>query len=291
MGCLNANQDFTHWFSNIHFSGPCSRACYFCIGQWMPGQDKNNNLDRYPLLGIEKFIDEVNKRDITEINLTGTNTDPSLYKHTPKLIAYLRHHVPNARIGIRTNGVLIEDQLDTWNLFDNASVSITSFSKSVYRKTMGRGEPPDIFKIVELSKHLDLKVNIVLCPELFKRDDLAFTLVKLLWAKIKRVNLREPYGQPHIGYEKISSVVGEKPYGYKLGMPFWMIGDMEVMYWDVHYVEVESVNLYADGRVSLDYPVTLGHSKELGDVQDQSNFMQGRQAAQWVGTPHEINPK
>lgn len=56
---------------------------------------------------------------------------------------------------------------------------------------------------------------------------------------------------------------------------------LSITYWDVHYVEVESVNLYANGRISLDYPITRGHT-DLGIVKDQSNFVHGRQVEQWV---------
>lgn len=55
---------------------------------------------------------------------------------------------------------------------------------------------------------------------------------------------------------------------------------MLVTYWDVHYVEVESVNLYANGLVSETYPVTAGHHP-TGFVLDQSHFGVGRQSEQW----------
>lgn len=56
MGCLNYNKGFEHWFGNIHLSGPCNRACYFCIGQHMMAVDAENNLNTWPLLGIEEFV-------------------------------------------------------------------------------------------------------------------------------------------------------------------------------------------------------------------------------------------
>ena len=40
--------------------------------------------------------------------------------------------------------------------------------------------------------------------------------------------------------------------------------------------------IYADGRISLDYPITRGYNN-LGIVKDQSNFTHGRQVEQWVG--------
>ena len=296
MGCLNAGQGFQHWFSNIHFSGPCNRACKFCIGQWMPGQDSNNNLSVSPLTNIDLFLAELREREIKEINLTGTNTDPMLYRYTPDLIKYLREQHEGVVIGVRTNGALILQQLEVWNLYDKASISITSFDKDIYKATMGNGTPPDIAKIVELSQNKNLKVNIVLTPEVLSGNepDLVNTLNVLQQAGVTRVNLREPYGQKHIG-DPVKKILGTEPAGERLGMSFYNFKGMDVMYWDVHYVHVESVNLYADGHISIQYPVTLGHSDDLGYVRDQQwhekNYTgEGRQRSQWVGTSFEKKP-
>src|SRR3990172_8839296 len=105
MGCLNSTGQFEHWFANIHFSGPCNRACYFCIGQHMMALDSLNNLDTWPLKNLDEFIQACKERDISEINLTGSNTDPLLYRHISKLHDYLEHHIPNLVLGVRTNGV------------------------------------------------------------------------------------------------------------------------------------------------------------------------------------------
>lgn len=55
-----------------------------------------------------------------------------------------------------------------------------------------------------------------------------------------------------------------------------------MLYWDVHHVEVESVNLYANGRVSETYPITEGHS-DKGFVNPQWMFPGGRLTEQWKG--------
>jgi hypothetical protein len=67
-------------------------------------------------------------------------------------------------------------------------------------------------------------------------------------------------------------------------MPTYRWKDMLVTYWDVHYCEVESVNLYANGRVSLTYPITKGHDYR-GKVipQEQWGAEHGRHVEQWVG--------
>lgn len=285
MGCLNSKGNFSHWFGNIHLSGPCNRSCYFCIGQHMMALDSLNVLDQWPLPNVDKFVDECYEKGISEINLTGSNTDPMLYKHIDKLYNYLYETVPNLRFGIRTNGIKILDRVGDWNLFNKASISVTSFNRDIYRATMGQGEPPNLEHILSISNSdMDIKVNVVLCPELFQNGDLWNTINRCIDYGIRRINLREPYGQPNLSaitikfmdsvFDRMSDL---------FGMPRWEYFGTEITYWDVHYVEVESVNLYANGVISNTYPVTEGHDPINGKVEGQENFSKsGRIRPQWV---------
>lgn len=272
MGCLNSGQGFNHWFGNIHLSGPCNRSCYFCIGQHMQELDSLNNLKKWPLAGLAEFVKQCHEHNVEEVYLTGTNTDPLLYWHIAELAAYLRaERFPI--IGVRTNGDLV---LEEFRLFDRASISITSFDPDIYRKTMGKGKPPALGEILERFPYVSIWVNIVLCPEILGHD-LERTLDKLNELDVEKCNLREPYGQPHIG----NPLAHLTPISETFGNPTYKRGNLEITYWDVHYTHVESVNLYANGRVSLDYPITRGHS-DTGQVMDQSQWTKsGRQFSQW----------
>jgi hypothetical protein len=281
MGCLNSSESFTHWFGNIHLSGPCNRACYFCIGQHMMDLDSYNVLKTWPLPNIDKFCSQLRQRPVKEICLTGTNTDPLLYHHHAELTSYLREQFPNTDLAIRTNAAAYSHEV--FALYNKASVTICSMDETIYQKMMGRGTPPNIEKIIEENPTLNLKVNVVLGPENIG-DDLMKTLNYLSSIGLKRVNLREPYGQPHIG-DPLAHLPIHK---MVLGMPCHLIDNMEVTYWDVHYVEVESVNLYASGRVSETYPITLGHS-DRGEVHDQTFFDHGRHNKQWVFAIEKAN--
>lgn len=275
MGCLNSGKGFDHWFGNIHLSGPCNRSCYFCIGQHMMGLDHLNSLDDWPLPGIENFVEQCNSRGIKEVNITGSNTDPALYRHQTKLIEYLRSNIDGVIMGVRTNGVVVGDWLDD---YDKGSFSITSLIPSIYKETMGQGTPPDPDKLFAATKGKPWKVNIVLTPESIL--SLAHTVHALSDAGFKKINIREPYGQEHVGDPMKEA--GFVPVKTTLGMPTYEAFDAEVTYWDVHYVHVESVNLYASGRVSIDYPVSKGHAED-GIVLDQSNFDgYQRRTEQWV---------
>src|SRR6185369_1059932 len=153
MGCLNSNENFSHWFGNIHFSGPCNRSCYFCIGQHMMALDPYNNLNKWPLDGIDEFIARCIQHNVKEINLTGSNTDPLLYQHIPKLKNYLKTHIPDLVLGCRTNGAAIimgDGSINPWwYLFDKASISIPTFDHALYKKIMGAGMPPSLPRILD----------------------------------------------------------------------------------------------------------------------------------------------
>ena len=267
MGCLNADQNFEHCFGNIHLSGPCNRSCYFCIGQYMPGQDMNNNLSG-ELLGLEKFTNMCRDRKVTEVNITGTNTDPLLRRDISAVLKTLRLS-GFTNIGMRTNGVKTSRLVELMPLLDKVSISITSFNSDLYKKTMGSWTVPDIAKIVRAADEhgVFLKLNVVLCPETVNSGDIYATVHAAEELGIEKINFREPYGQTHIGDPFAQH--GRRPDKVVFGNPcYFSTYGVQCTYWDVHYTEVESINLYADGKVSTDYPITLGHSEEHGDVKD-----------------------
>lgn len=289
MGCLNSGQGFSHYFANIHLSGPCNRACYFCIGQHMMTLDPYDNLHKKDLDNFDEFIKECQEKNVKEVNLTGSNTDPLLYQHHEYLIGKLREAIPDVRIGLRTNGALALKKKEVVRLYDKMSISITSLDQELYTRTMGQGSPPDVKEILQIKPEMDIKINVVLCPETVDQD-IYKTLQALQKLGIRRVNLREPYGQPHIGNPlatptELAKSIGISYLKETLGMQTYTLGEMEITYWDVHYVEVESVNLYANGVVSLDYPVTRGHDPIYGDVRDQGKFHKsGRVQEQWLSS-------
>lgn len=251
--------------------------------------DPFNNLDTWPLKNFDEFVQTCHEKGVSEINITGTNTDPLLFTHSKELRAVLDAEFPELLFGLRTNGVLALARPDLWELYDKASITVCSFNPDVYKQMMGRGKAPDVAKILAMSEHMkSVKLNVVLGPEntagrTHTPDaDVYNTLKHAADLGVKRVNLREPYGQPHVGdplagkYEQIKTT---------LGMPTYDFEGVEVTWWDVHYVEVESVNLYASGKVSLTYPITLGHDDATGKVLDQTNFPGGRIQEQWQSFP------
>jgi hypothetical protein len=244
----------------------------------MMALDKYNVLDKFPLDGLDEFVKQCQEKGITEINMTGSNTDPMLYQHTEKLKTYLLERIPKLFFKIRTNAV--KNDLELLKLYNGGSITICSFDKEIYKQMMGQGTPPNIEKLLQATKHwTDFKVNIVLGDENVNGGDIHKTLAILEHYGVPKVNLREPYGQAHIGnpLEKQSvcgNVFGNPCYYYENGMI--------VTYWDVHYTEVESINLYANGVVSNTYPITKGHDPVNGKVIDQNQWTKGRHFKQWI---------
>lgn len=252
----------------------------------MMALDSYDNLDTYPLNNFDEFIEKCKIQKVKEVNLTGSNTDPLLYKHQIKLIGDLRAELPGVRVGLRTNGALILKEPSNWFLYDKASISVTTLNPELYVKTMGQGHPPNLERILNLRPGMPVKANVVICPEVLEgpAPDLLNTIKELRHLGFKKINIREPYGQPHIG-DPLAKL-GFIKTGSVLGMPLYGIGDTDVVYWDVHYVEVESVNLYANGIISETYPVTEGHDPVTGKVEDQTHFQKsGRVTDQWLSRP------
>lgn len=282
MGCLNSNKSFKHWFGNIHFSGRCNRNCYFCIGQFMQALEPYNNLNKENLDGFDLFIEKCKEHKITEIALTGSNTDPLLYKFIPQLKEKLQNKLDLKIFRITTNGVKVLNNLDIWNLFNFASITFCSFDKEVNKKMMG-GEPVDIKKIIT-NTNFDFRINILLSTFNIIPNDLMLTIDKLIDYGTKKINLREPYGQPNLRL-LLNNFLNKNNLKFThkiLGNDAFFYRDCEICYWDVHFTEVESINLYANGKVSDDYPITKGHD-ESGIVLAQDNFnFEGRKYQQWL---------
>jgi DNA repair photolyase len=93
-----------------------------------------DNLRIFPLRGQDHFIEQLRVYDITQISLTGTNTDPQLYAYEPELLDVLRERIPGVKISLHTNGVLALRKIDVFNQYDRAAISFPSFQPKTYRR-------------------------------------------------------------------------------------------------------------------------------------------------------------
>jgi molybdenum cofactor biosynthesis enzyme MoaA len=172
MGCLDhPDTKFKHWSANIHFSGPCNLKCTYCIGQFMPHLNGYNTLHVPPglLPGIDNFLHKVRKRNIKEITLTGTNTDPALYHNLSVLTEWLREEIgEDLKIGIVTNGqesIPVCRPVSQAPMFDRVVVSVPSFDSDIYSEVQGGGSMGEYMFERAYAWRPGLEVNILLLPQ------------------------------------------------------------------------------------------------------------------------------
>jgi hypothetical protein len=241
-----------------------------------------NNLNKENLDGFDDFITKCKEYKITEVALTGSNTDPLLYRFIPSLKDKLQKNLDLQMFRITTNGVRVLNNIDIWKLFDFASITFCSFDRKINQEMMG-GEPVDIKKIIK-NTPFDFRINILLSTKNICNNDLMLTIDKLIEAGTTKINLREPYGQPNMSKAlNLFFKQNNLEFSHKiLGNDALIYKGCEICYWNVHYTEVESVNLYANGKVSDDYPITRGYHSS-GSVLSQDNWsFEGRKYQQWL---------
>lgn len=237
-------------FANILFAGPCNRRCYYCIGKQLPERVNVDNLDLFPLKGLDRFIAEVNARGIREIVLTGTVTDPQLYRHEARLLATLREKVrTGARYALHTNGALALGKLDVFNQYDRVCLSFPSFVAETYQRQMGSRQVPDLERIVACSS-VPVKVSCVL--DRHNAPEVPEFLAECRRIGIKRLVFRKIQGsQDHWDLFRDLPVTR-----HFRNNPVYDYHGVEVTYWEFERASCESINLFADGTIGTSYLLT-----------------------------------
>ena len=121
----------TYDFANILFAGPCNLRCPYCIGKQVDPALNQNNLDEFPLRNVDTFTALLRRHRVRQVILTGTTTDPQLYRHEARLIRWLRKHLPEAQLSLHTNGQLALEKMDVVNLYDRISLSLPTFDPDI----------------------------------------------------------------------------------------------------------------------------------------------------------------
>lgn len=233
-------------FANILFSGPCNLRCPYCIGKEIDQGLNIDNLGEFPLRNLETFIWLLREDRVNQIAITGTNTDPQLYRYEDRLIRYLRQELPEAKLSLHTNGQLAVRKMSTFNLYDRVSLSLPSFNPDIYRAMTGVGRVPDLEQILRLAS-VPVKISCVINE--FNVNDLPNFLYECRRLSIKRLALRQLYGDSRV-WELPSGLV---PVGEFCGNPVYDYFGMEITYWNFELAESRSINLFSDGTVSHEY--------------------------------------
>lgn len=233
-------------FANILFSGPCNLRCPDCIGHKQNLRSMPENLTRFPLDGLEAFIEELRRHEVRRISFSGVNTDPQLYQHEAQLLSLLRREVPQVNISLHTNGLLALKKIETFNLYDRACISFPSFRPEVYRAMTGASRLLDLAAIVEAAE-IPLKVSTLLTEE--NVGEVPSLIERCRELGIARMVLRKLYGETR----QWNMFPDLRPARYFGGNPVYEIDGMEVTLWDFSTSCVRCLNLFSDGSISPEY--------------------------------------
>lgn len=251
-------------FANILFAGPCSARCPFCIGRQIDPRLNQPNLSRYPLKNIGRFATLLKRHAIRELVITGTTTDPQLYHHEARLLAWLKASLPAPQISLHTNGHMALRKMDTFNQYQRVTISFPSFEPEVYRLLMGVNRMPNLAEIMRRAT-IPVKISVVLTRHNAARiDDF---LARLQTIGVKRVVFRRLWGDT-TDWRLVFAHL--RPQGTYRGNPVYDVGGMEVTYWQFESTTSRSLNLFSDGTISADY--LLAKTTAAAKQPDPSRF-------------------
>ena len=236
-------------FANILFSGRCNLRCPYCIGHNQTLQAMPENLQTFPLKGLERFIEQLREHDITQISLTGTNTDPQLYAYEPELLASLRERIPGVKISLHTNGLLALRKIDVFNQYDRATISLPSFQPETYRQMTGRAQVLDLAAIVQATA-IPLKISTIITEQ--NIHEIQEIIARCRDLGISRMVLRKLYGETR----DWPLFPQHEPVRFFGANPVYDLDGMEVTLWDFSRSSVRCLNLFSDGSVSAEYELT-----------------------------------
>jgi MoaA/NifB/PqqE/SkfB family radical SAM enzyme len=234
-------------FANILFAGPCNRFCPWCIGKQVPSEANTSNLDLWPLRGLDGFIAAVNQHQVPQIVLTGTTTDPQLYRHEARLIATLRARLhPGAQLSVHTNGVRALRRMSVFNGYDRACISFPSFVPQTYERLMGSPRVPDLAAILRMAR-IPVKVSAVVNEH--NAPELDSFVAECRRIGVRRLVIRRLYGDSR-RWDVLRDLREVRRFR---GNRVLDAGGMEVTFWDWEGSDLRSLNLFADGTLGTSY--------------------------------------
>jgi molybdenum cofactor biosynthesis enzyme MoaA len=236
-------------FANILFAGPCNLRCPYCIGQQVDPTLNRNNLHEFPPRNLDTFTELLRQHRMRQIVLTGTTTDPQLYRHEARLIAWLRERLPKVQLSLHTNGQRALTKIDVLNRYDRVSLSLPSFDPDTYEKMTGSRRVPALAAILQASL-IPVKVSCVVNEH--NADQLDAFLARCRELGVRRVVLRRLYGD-HSHWRVLP---GPTPIRTYRNNPVYDYDGIEVTMWRFDATTSTSLNLFSDGTISDKYLLT-----------------------------------
>ncbi len=248
-------------FANILFSGRCNARCPFCIGRQVDPRLNVDNLGEYPPRNLARFVEMIRQQRARQVVLTGTNTDPQLYRHEGRLLAHLRGVLPaETRFSLHTNGRLALRKMEVFNRYDRVALSIPSFDPAIYRRVMGVSGAPDVAEILRQAT-VPIKISCVVTED--NQWGMTEFLAQCWRMGVGRLVLRKLVGDPRPWDELIELDDFSFRWEYR-NNPVYDYQGMEVTLWDFCQSESRSINLFSSGVISTAYLLTEAtEEKEL----------------------------
>jgi molybdenum cofactor biosynthesis enzyme MoaA len=235
-------------FANILLSGPCNLKCPYCIGRNPNLSGLPHNLNAFPLTGLDAFIETLNRYQVKQVSLTGSNTEPQLYLYEEELIQYLRSRISGVKLSLHTNGTLMTQKMAIVNLYDRVSVSMTSFNRQTRKKTTGVDWDFDLERIVrELT--VPLKISTIITDDNLQEIPSIVARCKALG--VSRMVLRKQYHERR----DWDFFPNQRPCKYFAGNPVYSLDGMEIAIWDFQKSTLQCLNLFSDGAITEDYEI------------------------------------
>jgi MoaA/NifB/PqqE/SkfB family radical SAM enzyme len=235
-------------FANLLLTGPCNLRCPHCIGGRLP-RDRTSTLGTFPLPGLDRFIHTLREKSVSEVSVTGVDTEPLLYRHTHKLLARLRENLPAVRLSLHTNGTLALHRLSRFHAYDRATVSFPSQDAETTRRITGSPRVVDIASLFQRSR-IPIKLSILLTEH--NRDEIPSLLAFIRSVGCRRAVLRHLYGEP----SPSNPLPHHQPVRSFGANPVYDLDGLEVTVWDFRKTRLPCVNLFPDGSIRVGYELT-----------------------------------
>lgn len=195
----------------------------------------------------------IHRCTISQVALTGANTDLQLHLFEVRLIERLRLDLPpGTKISLHTNGRLALEKVDVLNAYDRVCISFPSFIHRTYRRVIGVPGPPDLETILRRSC-IPIKLSCVLTAH--NLPELGEYLRRCRELGVRRVTLRKLYGDRRPWAMLLDpEALGLTPVG-AYSSPIYDYEDLEVTLWDFRAARCRAINLFSSGEITAEYLV------------------------------------
>lgn len=262
-------------FANINLLGKCNADCFFCLGkdieEELAGQ---NQLDlawgQWP--NFTEFLDRCRQYQIKKLYITGQNTDSLLYAYLDTLVPHLQRS--GFSVGLRTNGYLAMQNLDTMNLCDlSVGLSLHTLNPITNKMMLGRSDLPDWALILPAVKHPRVSIVLTRCNAgellgllryLSRFRHIRYVQIRRVSTERRLMDMQADIAAYETAYTMIHNSFPLKERLWEDAEVYEIFGQ-DVVFWRTVSTSVNSINYFTDGTISDEYFIVEGYLKHHQD--------------------------